>query len=337
MRSCSSSPYKVIKQIMAIQREHDKFDESESSSAAAFFSKREHQNNAEDPCTNTNLQPELLDDYSTSSGSLSSSVDQDADLDLDTCLHTLDLDLSYHNYDFSPSVAEQDTCFPTCDSSEANQGCFVGDSSSQRGISHHKSDRFSYSIDGKDKKEPDAGGFISNNATNESEQLQKECLNPKADFSGVGDSILPEMAQGKEVDKNILKGRTKTTNEGHTNGGRKVQFSTIEIRQYSITVGDNPGGRCGPPISLDWNYYNISKMNLSNYENCRGPRRNKSELYIPSKERMWTLLKEVGCSMEEIGYASSVAESIRKGRLEKESHEGCMISIVKKILRVRIR
>ena len=234
---------------MTIQREQDRLDESESSSAA-FFSKREHQ--------------ELLDDYSTSSESLSSSVDQDADLDLeDTCLHTLDLDLSYHNYDFSPCVAEQDTCFPTCDSSEENQGCFVGDSS-QRGM-------------------------------------------------------------------------TKTTNEGHANaGGRKVQFSTIEIRQYSITVGDNPGGRCGPPISLDWNYFNTSKMNLSNYENCRGPRRNKSELYIPSKERMWTLLKDVGCSMEEIKYASSVAESIRKGRLEKESHKGRMISIAKKILRMRI-
>jgi hypothetical protein len=35
---------------------------------------------------------------------------------------------------------------------------------------------------------------------------------------------------------------------------KSVSFSTVEIRDYRMTVGDNPGGKIGPPVSLGWKH-----------------------------------------------------------------------------------
>jgi len=97
---------------------------------------------------------------------------------------------------------------------------------------------------------------------------------------------------------------------------RNISFSTLEIREYNITIGDNPGGRQGPPVSLDWNYCPDStvKMCIETYEEHRGQRRSKPEMYMSGSIRMWTLMKENGFSMREIRDASKAAESIRKDR-----------------------
>ena len=95
-----------------------------------------------------------------------------------------------------------------------------------------------------------------------------------------------------------------------------ISFSTLEIREYNITIGDNPGGCQGPPISLDWNYCPDStvKMCIETYEEHRGQRRAKHEMYMPASIRMWTLTENLGYSMIEIMDASKAAESIRKDR-----------------------
>lgn len=36
---------------------------------------------------------------------------------------------------------------------------------------------------------------------------------------------------------------------------RRVQFDTVEIREYSITIGDSPFCSRGAPITLDWDYH----------------------------------------------------------------------------------
>ena len=95
-----------------------------------------------------------------------------------------------------------------------------------------------------------------------------------------------------------------------------ISFSTLEIREYNVTIGDNPGGYRGPPISLDWNYCPDStvKMCIETYEEHRGQRRAKHEMYMPASIRMWTLTENLGYSMIEIMDASKAAESIRKDR-----------------------
>jgi hypothetical protein len=105
---------------------------------------------------------------------------------------------------------------------------------------------------------------------------------------------------------------------------RTTSFSTLEIREYNITIGDNPGGKAGPPISLDWNYSerNTVRMCIDKYEKTRPPRRARHEMYMPGKIRMWTLLKELGYTLRDIDSASKAADSIRKKRQKSIKYKG---------------
>jgi len=94
-----------------------------------------------------------------------------------------------------------------------------------------------------------------------------------------------------------------------------ASFSTIQIREYPITLGENPGGAKGPPITLDWKHDEGKTIviSLEEYEQKRSPRRNKTELYMPEYLRRWRLL-ERGVSMKEIHKATKNAESTRRKR-----------------------
>jgi hypothetical protein len=35
----------------------------------------------------------------------------------------------------------------------------------------------------------------------------------------------------------------------------KIQFSTVEVRQYERVLGDNPGVSSGPPVSIGWKHF----------------------------------------------------------------------------------
>jgi hypothetical protein len=118
---------------------------------------------------------------------------------------------------------------------------------------------------------------------------------------------------------------SNVTNTNTTkNMKRTTSFSTLEIREYNITIGDNPGGKNGPPISLDWNYSakNTVKMCIDKYEKTRPPRRARHEMYMSGKIRMWTLLKELGYSLRDIDSASKAADSIRKKRQKSIKYKG---------------
>merc|ERR550539_1145814 len=88
----------------------------------------------------------------------------------------------------------------------------------------------------------------------------------------------------------------------HPNKTKRVtSFSNIEIREYDITLGDNPGGADGPPISLDWNYNEIftQVMDVDIYEEHRPPRRTRLEMYMCSSVRSYRLMKEQEMKSEE--------------------------------------
>ena len=73
-----------------------------------------------------------------------------------------------------------------------------------------------------------------------------------------------------------------------------ASFTTIEIRQYDITLGANPGGFEGPPISLDWQHDEAKtiRTSLDEYERNRPPRRDENEMYLPECLRRWKLLEK---------------------------------------------
>eukprot|EP00979_Chaetoceros_neogracilis_P012102 scaffold3111_cov263-Chaetoceros_neogracile.AAC.9 len=98
---------------------------------------------------------------------------------------------------------------------------------------------------------------------------------------------------------------------------RVTSFSTLEIREYKVIIGDNPGGKRGPPVSLDWNYCPDStvKMCIEKYESTRPKRRQKHEMYMSGSIRMWNLMKGFGYTMGEIKEASKAADLVRKHRV----------------------
>lgn len=84
--------------------------------------------------------------------------------------------------------------------------------------------------------------------------------------------------------------------ERQTSGQRKqVSFSNLEIREYSITVGDHPCCVSGCPLSLDWVYEKTNTDSIDHYEAIRPPRRSRAKLRTSDEER-WFRLEESGYS-----------------------------------------
>lgn len=97
---------------------------------------------------------------------------------------------------------------------------------------------------------------------------------------------------------------------------RVTSFSKIEIREYNITLGDNPGGRSGPPISLDWKYNKSTTqiVDVDLYEQTRPPRRSRIEMHMGGGVRTFRLMREQGFSMTDMRKAAKKATEIRRQR-----------------------
>ena len=78
-----------------------------------------------------------------------------------------------------------------------------------------------------------------------------------------------------------------------------VRFSSVQIREYPITLGDNPGGIRGPPLTIEWKHELENTLSLDSYESDRPPRRSGNEMSIHAFDRE-TMLKNVGFSRSEI-------------------------------------
>jgi len=128
--------------------------------------------------------------------------------------------------------------------------------------------------------------------------------------------------KSRAILKQSTYGTTATTNHRQQNTTKKTakikscaSFSTLEIREYQITLGNNPGGYQGPPISLDWNHDDEKtiRMSLDEYEMNRLPRRDENDMYLPECLRRWKLL-ENGISMKAMQKATKAAEATRRQR-----------------------
>uniref|UniRef100_A0A7S2EIZ4 Uncharacterized protein n=1 Tax=Ditylum brightwellii TaxID=49249 RepID=A0A7S2EIZ4_9STRA len=84
-----------------------------------------------------------------------------------------------------------------------------------------------------------------------------------------------------------------------------VTFGQVEVREYGLTLGDNPSCSNGPPLTLDWSYHNMVYLPLTDEpEGCFGNIRhkdckNKNKMGI-SEQRRIELLLELGHTHEEI-------------------------------------
>jgi len=91
---------------------------------------------------------------------------------------------------------------------------------------------------------------------------------------------------------------------------RQVEFSNIEIREYPICIGDNPGGFHGVPLTISWMHQDCIELSVDDYELNKPVRRATIELKIPNQLRI-DMLKKSGYSRQEI------QEGIRKANIER--------------------
>ena len=95
--------------------------------------------------------------------------------------------------------------------------------------------------------------------------------------------------------------------------GKKVSFSTLQIREYAIIPGDNPGVSCGVPISIGWDFDGEFCFSIEEYEQQRAKPRSMTELRMPSRVRE-DMLRGVGYSRKEIQESTKYATVARLQR-----------------------
>jgi hypothetical protein len=85
------------------------------------------------------------------------------------------------------------------------------------------------------------------------------------------------------------------------------------MRNYPLTLGDNPSVSCGPPTTLDWEFEEAEELSLDDYENNRAPRRKPREMLLNYYQRK-AILENSGHSEEEIKRARRQAERSKRQR-----------------------
>mmetsp|Transcript_3580 Transcript_3580/g.8164 ORF Transcript_3580/g.8164 Transcript_3580/m.8164 type:complete len:205 (-) Transcript_3580:168-782(-) len=99
----------------------------------------------------------------------------------------------------------------------------------------------------------------------------------------------------------------------------EVSFDSIGIRQFHMTVGDNPSA-LGPPVQLDYTTNETSEtFKIDTFEEKRKPRRSMRELRLSTRQRHNILRKERRLPQKQINEAVLSAREIRKQRMETHS------------------
>jgi len=109
-----------------------------------------------------------------------------------------------------------------------------------------------------------------------------------------------------------------TESVGRTNA---IRFSTIEVREFNCTLGDNPACSRGPPISLDWDYTVGEWISLDEYEAKRNPRRTRRELFMSTSTRRRIVSCELGYTKQEVEMVESSIKRIQKSRSETKMED----------------
>jgi len=167
------------------------------------------------------------------------------------------------------------------------------------------------------------------------------------DLSSVKDQDKEEYSTGTSLDVHSKKYESNTdstldsskesTQVVPTGFKRNISFSTLEVRTYDVTLGDNPGGSGGPLVSLDW-YYDktqTKKIDLDSYEKERKHiRRNKEQLYLSPHARWLHLATEYNISTAELKLATEEANELRNKRDKTKHGSNSMVRVGKKLKRI---
>jgi hypothetical protein len=98
---------------------------------------------------------------------------------------------------------------------------------------------------------------------------------------------------------------------------KRVSFSQVDIREHSLTIGDNPSCSFGTPTALDWEVQQSQTLPLEDYEQFRTTvnkrRASLRDLHMNSFRRR-ELLKQYEYSEDEIRRGSLQVAKVRRQR-----------------------
>lgn len=123
----------------------------------------------------------------------------------------------------------------------------------------------------------------------------------------------PIFGQSSEPCRRSILKRANTMGASKNPPCKAVGFGTVGIREYPIMPGDNPGGLCGPPLTIDWMHQEEMEAKLDDYEEARPPRRSQVEFSMPATVRQ-RLLRKSGYSLSEIQRSTKQANIVRNQR-----------------------
>lgn len=96
---------------------------------------------------------------------------------------------------------------------------------------------------------------------------------------------------------------------------RSVSFTSVSIRSYEQTMGDNPSVSYGPPISLDWDYEQHDALDIDEFESERVfVRRSMRQLAMNYYRRKSLLTRDYGFTEEELMKAKKDADKTKMKR-----------------------
>mmetsp|Transcript_40275 Transcript_40275/g.59191 ORF Transcript_40275/g.59191 Transcript_40275/m.59191 type:complete len:183 (+) Transcript_40275:37-585(+) len=119
---------------------------------------------------------------------------------------------------------------------------------------------------------------------------------------------------------------------GSTSSEGSVRFSSLEIREYPVRLGDNPACTNGPALTLGWCFQQALFMSVDKYEELRPPRRFNNEIRIPCRLREDMLMNEWGYSMSDI--VCAVIEKRRVQMQRKNSAKDRVIYLPKGVITI---
>lgn len=98
-------------------------------------------------------------------------------------------------------------------------------------------------------------------------------------------------------------------------GKLKVTFADIRIKEFLICLGDNPGGKAGPPLALSWIHVNSDELihSLDEYEKNHATRKTGVLLILSSEDRI-NILRDLGYTDIQIKTATKKMATIRAQR-----------------------
>ena len=103
--------------------------------------------------------------------------------------------------------------------------------------------------------------------------------NPTESFNLNNLSIQKDFIERYETNPKITNVTTDKRSISMRTARKAVSFSTLEVRYFSIILGDNPGcGSDGPPLTISWDYDEVITVSVDCYEIYRKPRKTQCQL-----------------------------------------------------------